>query len=625
MKKAFTLVELLVIIAILGMIAIIAIPQAMSFVESTRTAAYRNLENQMKRSAQNYFVVNPDLLPTTLNTSRSVSLQELVDSRAINKIVDSKTGEFCDGYISVIKVSDNKYEYKPYLSCSSSYITGNYMNNQNVVSILYHLYYDFNDYQEPTINLIPNSPVNSFPTIGNSHGTYNTNQYNNNVYFSIGTIQSVSNNIVTLSSVGRTINTYDVLTPQTTGGGVTAGTRYFIKKISPTSFSLHAYDNSQDGSKGFQVHSSIINDQRISINATNFPTMWLGPPHLPNSAIVKEIVNDCFSTLSETKHECIRLTTSHKPEGDVDGMAYSVLPPVVSGLTYTASFYYRAANPASVGRTIRFSAHTSPTSWASGSTQTLSSDWRRYTVTAIAPSTGGTNLYFWPSKLADVEISEIQFEQKPYDSRFAISSRTGTVADLSNSNNNAPLGQTTTPRWIDTGRVSGAYLFNGTSTYIETSDNVATDNKTYAMFIRPTNLTSNGVVFSNHNTALNTNLSLRVINNKAVLHIYNSSGTLVTHTSNANLTTSWNHVAIAQDSNEVRLYINGVLDSRLTITMARSSEKIIIGARKNGATYENFFNGSVDEFIILKGAQQENAINQLYNKLLKRLEYSNSF
>ena len=234
-------------------------------------------------------------------------------------------------------------------------------------------------------------------------------------------------------------------------------------------------------------------------------------------------------------------------------------------------------------------------------------------MTAIAPSTGGTNLYFWPSKLADVEISEIQFEQKPYDSRFAISSRTGTVADLSNSNNNAPLGQTTTPRWIDTGRVSGAYLFNGTSTYIETSDNVATDNKTYAMFIRPTNLTSNGVVFSNHNTALNTNLSLRVINNKAVLHIYNSSGTLVTHTSNANLTTSWNHVAIAQDSNEVRLYINGVLDSRLTITMARSSEKIIIGARKNGATYENFFNGSVDEFIILKGAQQENAINQLYN------------
>ncbi len=508
MKKAFTLVELLVIIAILGMIAIIAIPQAMSFVESTRTAAYRNLENQMKRSAQNYFVVNPDLLPTTLNTSRSVSLQELVDSRAINKIVDSKTGEFCDGYISVTKVSDNKYEYKPYLSCSSSYITGNYMNNQNVVSNLYYLYYNFDDFQEPTVNLAPDT------------------NYSNRIYNQVYTAM---------------------------GWGGDTGTAVYRLDGGPDGLPSKQMTKSTPGTGGVYM------DDNRNINIEPLQTYTV-------SGWVRAVPN--INTQNGHFLNINRIADNHY---------------ILAG----------AIN--------------------------LTSNWIRHSWTFTANSTQG-GLYQSRNIIYNDEVSPIdifwsgfQVENKPYATPFVNGTRMGTVADLSNSNNNAPLGQTTTPRWVDTGRVSGAYLFNGTSTYIETNDNVATDNKTYAMFIRPTNLTSNGVVFSNHNTALNANLSLRVINNKAVLNVYNSSGTLVTHTSNSNLTTSWNHVSIAQDSNEVRLYINGVLDSRLTITMARSSEKIIIGARKNGATYENFFNGSVDEFIILKGAQQENAINQLYN------------
>ena len=89
---------------------------------------------------------------------------------------------------------------------------------------------------EPTTNIVPTPEANSRFTTSNNWQTYNTNQYNSNTYFSIGTISSISNNIVTLGSVGRNIRSFDVLKPETTGGGVIAGASYVIKKISSTTF-----------------------------------------------------------------------------------------------------------------------------------------------------------------------------------------------------------------------------------------------------------------------------------------------------------------------------------------------------------------------------------------------------
>jgi len=167
---------------------------------------------------------------------------------------------------------------------------------------------------EPTTNVLPNPPVNALPTIGNGWGTYNTNRYCDpnppytcGVFWPIPSIASVSNNIVTTVSP-HPIRSFDVLRPETTGGGLTANTDYLMKKISDTQFSIHAYNSSQDGSQGyvstttggFKVHDSYWLDQRVSVNATSFPTMWWGAPHLPNSALVKldqdrnQTVLDCI-------------------------------------------------------------------------------------------------------------------------------------------------------------------------------------------------------------------------------------------------------------------------------------------------------------------------------------------
>jgi hypothetical protein len=270
-------------------------------------------------------------------------------------------------------------------------------------------------------NLI-NSRANGFPSYGNSHGTYNVNQYNANAYFSIGTISGVANNIVTLATIGHPIYTYDVLRPQTTGGGVTAGVDYFVKKISSNSFSLHVFDGSQDGSKGYAVHNSIYSDTRVAINATSFPTMWWGSPHNPNSALVKEIIHGGFNG-----HDCIRCHGEHKPEGDQDYMAYGVYPSVAAGSTYTFSFWARAANNRSIGKIIGLSL------WTSGGWSTFSqiegpasfpdTNWHRFAYRGVAPASGGTNLYFPFSKCGTIDIAEIQVEAHSFATPFTIISR----------------------------------------------------------------------------------------------------------------------------------------------------------------------------------------------------------
>ena len=153
-----------------------------------------------------------------------------------------------------------------------------------------------------------------------------------------------------------------MLRPQTTGGGVTAGTNYVIKKINDTnSFTLHEYNSSQNGSQGyinpdtgfFKVHDAYANDTRIPINSTNFPTMWWGPPHVPNSGLIKEIVPN-----EGKRHgtNAIRLH-AYRPDNVVDGMAYNVHTPVTLGDVITMSVWLKRSDGRGEGKSIGYSTY----------------------------------------------------------------------------------------------------------------------------------------------------------------------------------------------------------------------------------------------------------------------------
>ena len=291
---------------------------------------------------------------------------------------------------------------------------------------------------EPTTNLIPNPTINAYPTTGNGWGTYNTNQYCGNLgcaaYWDIPAIASVSNNIVTTVSA-HTIRSFDVINPQTTGGGVTAYTHYLAKKISDTQFSLHDYNSSQDGSQGylnpttgrFKVHDSFYLDQRVAVNASSFPLKWWGNPHLPNSGLVKEVISGGFNVPGFPVTDCIRLHW-HRPDGVTDGMSYGVDASVTIGQPVTTSFYVRAASPSAVGQYIAFQHYNyGGIAGASGFFMNAftgaQGEWVRCSFT-FTPTHSALISYWFPNTgNMKIDVANIQIEQKSAVTPFVAGSR----------------------------------------------------------------------------------------------------------------------------------------------------------------------------------------------------------
>ena len=318
---------------------------------------------------------------------------------------------------------------------------------------------------EAATNII-NSETNAFPKVGNGWGTYNTNQYNNGSFFSIGTVSAVTNNIVTMSAA-HPLRTYDVVRPQTTGGGLTANTDYFIRKWTNTTFSVHSYTSSEDGTYGFRALESINNDTRVSINSTNFPTMWWGYPHLPNSGLIKTIIPNGFNG-----HDCMRWNF-HRSDGVTDAMAYGVFLTIASSTTYTYSYWVRAADANAVGKTISWSLHWYAVGYGANLTSVvLTPNWQRVTATVTTPagSAGNTVCYWWPSAgPMTVDVSEIQCEAKSTASVFTPTSRGGSVAtggglyDLSRRDNHGELVNSP----VSSFSTGSSVLLDGVDDYIQ--------------------------------------------------------------------------------------------------------------------------------------------------------------
>ncbi len=332
--------------------------------------------------------------------------------------------------------------------------------------LIFH--YDMDNQQkswlgEPTTNLIPSPQINGRFGPGNAWGTYGTNQYNGNTYFSIGTIASVTGNIVT-TTVNHPFNTFDACMPQTTGGGLTAGVVYFIKKISPAQFSLHAYNNSQDGSQGYfipgtnfhKVHESIALDQKVSINATSFPTMWWGPPHYPNVGLVKELI----SSGGPKGQRFIRLH-SNRTDATGNGMAYNVNSPVTIGDKISLSYYVRSNKEGSV---ISMSTYFGPGFWYDESPTYCTKDWVKVRHNWVASATYSFIKYFWVQIDTDktywIDMCDLQVEvntKSGNSTPFTTSARSNTQSIIDLTGNNVISASTISFNQDNT------FYFNGTT------------------------------------------------------------------------------------------------------------------------------------------------------------------
>jgi hypothetical protein len=484
----------------------------------------------------------------------------------------------------------------------------------------------------PTTNTLPSPAINGLPTYGNTWGTYNTNQYNNNTYFSIGSIVSVVNNIVTTSG-NHPLRSYDVVTPQTTGGGLTAGANYLVKKLSNTTFSLHTHNSSQDGSQGyinpatgnFKVYDDFANDVRISINATSFPTMWWGYPHLPNSALVKEIIPGGFNGLPEGPvTDCIRLHF-HRTD-TTDGMAYSADATVTAGNAWTVSFWARAVTQSAAGITNSFQVYNygganSPSnpsmSWTLGAVGV----WQRYSLTWTANNPSAISYWFSGAGGCKFDIANIQYELGSTPSNFTTGTRSNTQALLDLTKRNTITATSLTYA------SNGSFSFNGSSDQLTLStfdmNILSTQQITLEAWVRHTNLTGSQAYINNwfnFTGGDQRGVILRTFNGQAFPSFWWCWGTDYNAVYADSFTMSpgvWYHVVGTYTKNvAARIYVNGVLYNSTTNTSVNNdivydtTNRFKIGQSNiNGS----WMNGLIDQAKVYNRALTASEVQQNFN------------
>ncbi len=467
---------------------------------------------------------------------------------------------------------------------------------------------------EPTTNLLPSASTNAIPKIGNGWGTYNTNQYGSGNFFSIGTVSSVSNNIVTMSS-SHSLRTYDVMRPQTTGGGVTANTDYFIKKISSTQFSLHSYNSSQDGSQGYinpstgnhKVYDSIANDTRISINSTSFPTMWWGAPHLPNSGLVKEIITNGFiNPLNSFTSDCIRQHITR--DSGTDHMAYGVDASFTPNQPVYCSFWARSVDANAVGKSINFYHYTygvqSATAYAVGCTLGPVGAWQRFGYTFTSPNNTAISYWFNPDGPYKYDIANIQIEQKNHPTTFTTSSRSVTTA-LLDGKRTSTLNLTNMS--FDS---NGNPTFDGTSNRISiannSSINIAGD-ITLELVLKRT-AGQNGVPIHKE-----VQYSIRIYDDNTITFADSSTWSYATFGAHGNAVTAgvYHHIVVTKIGTTVTIYVDNtvIVSKTFGTAITQTNNTLYIGSYDGSS---NYFKGDIP-------------VSRIYNRGISALEVDQNY
>lgn len=460
-------------------------------------------------------------------------------------------------------------------------------------------------------NLLPNPSTNGLPTTGSGWGTYNTNQYNGAAYFSIGSISSVSGNIVTTSS-NHPLRSYDVVTPQSSGGGLTAGANYLIKKLSATTFSLHTWNGSQDGSQGYinpatgnhKVYDDFANDVRVVINASSFPTMWWGPPHLPNSALVKEIISKGFNGLSGIEPtDCIRLHFI-RSDNVTDGMAYGVDTPVTAGVAHTVSFWTRSVTPSAVGQNLGYSIYNygvvSPAGYSYGAVLGAVGVWTKHSLTFTPVNPTCISYWFASTGMMKADLANIQFEVGSVANNFAPGTRSNTES-IKDFTGNYVL----TPTNLSYSS-SGTFSFVGSSYIDLNSSNIITGNDPFTVEAWYTTTgTTSDEIFGNYGSS----------STSGTLWISGRYGTYINgsvYFPGAPLGAGTYFLSTTRDtSGNVILYKNGVqVNSGVLAASIPVTYNFRIGADVNGAAEP--FTGSIHSV-------------KVYNRVLTAAEIAQNF
>ena len=224
---------------------------------------------------------------------------------------------------------------------------------------------------------------------------------------------------------------------------------------------------------------------------------------------------------------------------------------------------------------------------------------------------GGVFLYGISTSPAGivVDYDGYQVEEKPYATPFTYGTREGVIKDYSNTNLNANLVMTTTPRW--TNERGGSYYFDGNNKQIRLSNfnrTSAVNGVTYSMWYKINQ--EQGYLLWQNNAIL---IDVGHASSPGQMRLRMSLGGdwRSTHSWNYSLN-KWTHLVITWDGTNTRIYQDGIQLVHSTSDSAYSQTTISTADLDIGFRDSYFLNGSMDDLKIYNRALSVNEIQNIY-------------
>ena len=125
-KNGFTLIETIMVIAILALLMLILVPNVISLINKNNIKSCQNLEASIKNAAKAYVTNNKYQLGFSCGTEKEIKIQDLIDSGDLkltdNKLVNPKDNSTIkqDKEITVKYDCDKKiFTYDFTLNCAN--------------------------------------------------------------------------------------------------------------------------------------------------------------------------------------------------------------------------------------------------------------------------------------------------------------------------------------------------------------------------------------------------------------------------------------------------------------------------------------------------------------------------
>ena len=133
-KNGFTLVEIIAAVIVMGIIAIIAVPSVIRYINDSTETTFLSYEHSMREAAKNHVIKcisdnDPSCLLPEQGEKKIVYLSDLVNSGYIDEFKDPNSENFCESEISYIEISNSgnaDFQYTACLYC------GDYKTNDAV-------------------------------------------------------------------------------------------------------------------------------------------------------------------------------------------------------------------------------------------------------------------------------------------------------------------------------------------------------------------------------------------------------------------------------------------------------------------------------------------------------------